>query len=214
MSDRVPNILTFCYGAARVARQLTVERLPNNLTSRASVSASVTGKLTIEGDMQLTIARPFLLFEGNAEEAMQFYVSLFDDDKIVEVIRYASDSPGREGSVMKGTFMVAGQTLMCTDSVIHHNFTFTPAFSLFVDCDSQAQQEKLLAALSEGGSQLMPLNNYGFSRRFAWVSDRFGVSWQLNLPERRHFLHIKLVIQRITDLNFDCDIGLPPSPLT
>ena len=131
----------------------------------------------------MTTARPFLLFQDhNAEQAMKFYVSLFDDGRIVEIVHYAPDAPGREGSVMKGTFHVAGQTVMCTDSIARHDFTFTPAFSLIVDCDSEAQQEKLCAALSEGGAQLMPLDNYGFSRRFAWVSDRFGVSWQLNLP--------------------------------
>jgi predicted 3-demethylubiquinone-9 3-methyltransferase (glyoxalase superfamily) len=130
----------------------------------------------------MTTARPFLLFQdNNAEEAMKFYVSLFDDGKIVEVIHYASGTPGREGSVMKGTFFVAGQTLLCTDSIAKHAFTFTPALSLFVECESDAQFDRLVAPLSAGGAQLMPPDNYGFSRRFAWVSDRFGVSWQLNL---------------------------------
>jgi predicted 3-demethylubiquinone-9 3-methyltransferase (glyoxalase superfamily) len=70
---------------------------------------------------------------------------------------------------------------MCIDSPMHHNFTFTPAFSFFMDCESEEEVRRLSAALSEGGNVLMPLDNYGFSRLFTWVSDRFGVSWQLNL---------------------------------
>jgi predicted 3-demethylubiquinone-9 3-methyltransferase (glyoxalase superfamily) len=72
--------------------------------------------------------------------------------------------------------------VLVSDSFVKHDFTFTPATSLFVDCASEAEQERLVAALCEGGMTYMPLGNYGFSRRFAWVGDRFGVSWQLNLP--------------------------------
>ena len=87
---------------------------------------------------------------------------------------------------MKASFAIGDQTVLCTDSFVKHDFTFTPAFSLFVDCASEEQLEKLFEALCAGGATLMPLNNYGFSRKFAWVfawvNDRFGVSWQLNLP--------------------------------
>ncbi len=78
----------------------------------------------------------------------------------------------------------AGQTVRCTDSFVKHAFAFTPAFSLFLDCGSIEQIEQLFAKLSEGGSVDMPLGSYGFSRRFGWLNDRFGVSWQLNLPWR------------------------------
>lgn len=130
-----------------------------------------------------TTVRPFLMFQGgNAEEAMNFYISLFDDGEIVEIVRWGKDGPGAEGSVMGATFRVAGQNVMCIDSPVKHEFTFNPAISMFVTCETDAQIERLAAALSESGSFLMPLNNYGFSKKFAWVSDRYGVSWQLNLP--------------------------------
>jgi predicted 3-demethylubiquinone-9 3-methyltransferase (glyoxalase superfamily) len=70
---------------------------------------------------------------------------------------------------------------MCTDSVVKHGFTFTPAFSLFVRCESENDIRRLTDALAEAGTVLMPLGHYGFSRQFAWVNDRCGVSWKLNL---------------------------------
>ena len=126
--------------------------------------------------------RPFLMFEGRAEEAMSFYVSLFDDGRVLDIVRYDSGGPGIEGSVVKASFSIAGQTILCIDSPVKHAFSFTPSVSLFVDCESEEQLEGLVAALGEDGTFLMPLDNYGFSRRFAWLNDRFGVSWQLNLP--------------------------------
>jgi predicted 3-demethylubiquinone-9 3-methyltransferase (glyoxalase superfamily) len=126
--------------------------------------------------------RPFLMFEGCAEEAMNLYVSLFPGGEVLDVVRYGPDGPGAAGSVMKASFSVGGQTILCTDSFVHHDFTFTPASSLFVDCESEEEIERLAAALGEDGAVLMPLGEYGFSRRFTWVNDRYGVSWQLNLP--------------------------------
>ena len=60
-------------------------------------------------------------------------------------------------------------------------FTFTPAISLFVECEDEAELDTAFARLSDGGAALMPPGDYGFSRKFAWLADRFGVSWQLNL---------------------------------
>ena len=131
--------------------------------------------------MTKTTVSPFLMFEGRAEQAMTFYVSLFDDGRIIDIVRYGPQGPGAEGSVMKASFTIAGQTIVCIDSAMKHDFTFTPSFSLFVTCESEEQIRRLAAALAEGGAELMPLNNYGFSRQFAWVNDRFGVSWQLIL---------------------------------
>ena len=125
---------------------------------------------------------PFLMFQGRAEEAMTFYVSQFPRSHIIDIVRYGADESGVEGSVKKATFSVGGQTLMCIDSVVQHAFTFTPALSLFVECGSEDELRRLFTVLSEGGGVLMPLGHYGFSRQFAWVNDRYGVSWQLNLP--------------------------------
>jgi predicted 3-demethylubiquinone-9 3-methyltransferase (glyoxalase superfamily) len=128
-----------------------------------------------------TTVKPFLMFQGDAEKAMTFYVSLFADGSIIDLVRYGPNGPGAEGSVMKASFSIAGQTVICIDSAMKHDFGFTPSFSLFVTCETEEQIRKLAEALADRGAELMPLDNYGFSRLFAWVNDRFGVSWQLTL---------------------------------
>jgi predicted 3-demethylubiquinone-9 3-methyltransferase (glyoxalase superfamily) len=129
-----------------------------------------------------TTVRPFLMFQGvKAEEAMKFYVSLLPNSEIRKVARYGAGGPGPEGSVMMAVFSVAGLEVRCSDSFVKHAFDFTPSMSLFVDCESEEQLDRVSGKLAEGGSVLMPAGNYGFSRKFAWVNDRFGVSWQLNL---------------------------------
>jgi predicted 3-demethylubiquinone-9 3-methyltransferase (glyoxalase superfamily) len=122
----------------------------------------------------------FLMFEGHAEEAMTFYVSLFGGT-VTAVEKYGPDGPGKEGSVKKADFTLAGHRISCIDSPAKHAFTFTPSVSLFVTCGDETELDRSFAALSAGGVVMMPPGNYGFSRKFTWVSDRFGVSWQLNL---------------------------------
>ncbi len=129
-----------------------------------------------------TTIRPFLMFEGKAEEAMTLYVSLFPGSRIDSINRYGVGEPGPEGTVQLASFTLAGQTVMCIDSPAKHAFTFTPSFSFFVDVETGEELEKLAAILGKDGTIMMPLDNYGFSRRFTWLSDRFSVSWQLNLP--------------------------------
>lgn len=128
-----------------------------------------------------SIVRPFLMFEGKAEEAMNFYVSLFPGAQVLNIARYGPGQPGPEGTVMKASFTVGGQTVLCTDSFVKHAFSFTPSFSFFVECVSAEEIERVYGSLLAGGNALMPLGEYGFSRKFGWVSDRYGVSWQVNL---------------------------------
>lgn len=123
----------------------------------------------------------FLMFEGRAEEAMKFYVSLFPDSAVSDVRRYGPEGPGADGSIMHATFTLAGQHFMCIDSAMKHPFSFTPAMSLYVDCASETEITTLAERLANDGQIMMPLDSYPFSRKFAWVADRFGVSWQLNL---------------------------------
>jgi predicted 3-demethylubiquinone-9 3-methyltransferase (glyoxalase superfamily) len=122
-----------------------------------------------------------LMFDGRAEEAMTFYLSLFEDAEVLAITRYGAEGPGAEGSVEHATFSLAGQQLMCMDSSVKHGFGFTPAISLYVDCATETELDRIYAALAEKGQPLMPLGSYGFSTKFGWVADRFGVSWQLNL---------------------------------
>lgn len=125
----------------------------------------------------------FLTFQKNdAEQAMNLYVSLFDDSKIIEVQRWEKGGTGKEGTIMQATFELNGQKFMCSDSPPIHHWDFTPAVSNFVECKNEAELNKLFEKLSENGEVAMPLDDYGFSQKFGWVIDQFGVSWQLNLP--------------------------------
>jgi len=125
--------------------------------------------------------RTFLMFEGKAEEAINFYTSLFRLSQIIKIDRYGINEAGVEGSVKTAIFTINGQEFMCIDSYVSHGFTFTPAMSLFVTCDSEEEINGLFENLSAGGQVMMPLGAYPFSKKFAWISDRFGVSWQLSL---------------------------------
>lgn len=122
-----------------------------------------------------------LMFQGSAEEAMGLYTSLFADSGIDRIERYGPGQQGREGTVRLAAFTLAGREFLCIDSPVEHGFGFTPSMSLFVECETEAELDGAFARLAEGGRVLMPIDDYGFSRRFGWLTDRFGVSWQLNL---------------------------------
>jgi predicted 3-demethylubiquinone-9 3-methyltransferase (glyoxalase superfamily) len=126
----------------------------------------------------------FLMFQdGNAQEAMTFYTSVFPGARMERIERYGPGEPGPEGTVKVAVFDLNGHRLMFSDSYVKHAFTFTPSISLFVDFASAEELDDAFAKLAERGTVYMPLDNYGFSRRFGWCGDRFGVTWQLNLPQ-------------------------------
>lgn len=131
-------------------------------------------------DMAQSIAT-FLMFDADAEAAMSLYMSLFSGS-ITEIERYGPGEQGARGTIKKARFTLAGHDLICFDSPVKHDFTFTPSMSLFVDCQSEEELDTAFERLAEDGEILMPLDRYEFSKKFGWVNDRFGVSWQLNLP--------------------------------
>jgi predicted 3-demethylubiquinone-9 3-methyltransferase (glyoxalase superfamily) len=117
---------------------------------------------------------------GKAQEAIDLYVSLFDDATVTDVVRFGAEDA--ESGVKRATFRLAGRDFVAMDSGHPHPFSFTPAVSLMVECDDEPELDRLYDGLSEGGTVLMPLQAYPFSPKFAWVNDRYGVSWQLSLP--------------------------------
>ena len=121
--------------------------------------------------------------EGNAQEAMTLYESVFPGFRVDRIERYGAGGAGAPGTVKRADADLYGHCLIVIDSPVKHAFTFTPSVSLFVDFASAEELDAAFAKLAEGGKVYMPLDNYGFSRRFGWCGDRFGVSWQLNLPD-------------------------------
>jgi len=132
-------------------------------------------------DMKNQIATFLTFQDNNAENAMNFYIELFDNSKILDLKRWPKGAPGEEGKVMHATFSLNGNLFMCSDSPPVHEWNFSPAVSNYIDCENESELERLFAKLSENGNVTMPLNNYGFSEKFGWVIDQFGISWQLNL---------------------------------
>jgi predicted 3-demethylubiquinone-9 3-methyltransferase (glyoxalase superfamily) len=114
---------------------------------------------------------PFLWFDDKAEEAALFYTALFEDSEIVETHRHGDAGPGAAGSVMTITFRIGGQTFMALNGGPH--YSLTPAMSLFVECRDQAEIDALWDALTAGGQPL----------RCGWVTDRYGLTWQI-VPAR------------------------------
>ena len=124
-------------------------------------------------------ATPFLMFQGQAKEALALYRAVFPDYE--ELLLQEHPEGPQAGQVAMARVRVGGLEIMLYDSPPVHAFTFTPSTSTFIECDDEAQLRALAGKLGEGGKVLMPLDNYGFSSLFTWIGDRFGVSWQLNL---------------------------------
>ena len=110
---------------------------------------------------------PFLWFDDQAEEAMNFYVSIFKNSKILGVARFGEAGPGRAGSVMTATFQLEGQEFTALNG--GPEFKFTEAISFFVHCEAQQEVDELWEKLSAGGEESM----------CGWLKDKFGVSWQI-----------------------------------
>ena len=108
-----------------------------------------------------------LWFDGRAEEAADFYVSLFKDSRIVHTARYLEGSPGTPGSVMTVEFVLNGERFMALNG--GPQYTFTPAISFVANCDTQKEIDELWEKLSQGGEEV----------QCGWVTDRFGISWQV-----------------------------------
>ncbi|MEM7785962.1 MAG: DUF1579 family protein [Planctomycetota bacterium] len=124
---------------------------------------------------------PFLMFVGDAMPAMELYQKVFPETEVLNLTKYKAGETGKEGTVKLATLSIEGQQVKFTDSPPVHDFTFTPSFSFFVECENEDELKQRFDQLGEGGKVMMPIGDYGFSEKFAWVSDRFGVSWQLNL---------------------------------
>jgi predicted 3-demethylubiquinone-9 3-methyltransferase (glyoxalase superfamily) len=110
---------------------------------------------------------PFLWFDGRAEEAVNFYTAIFPNSKIVSMMRYGEAGPGPKGSVMSATFELQGQEFIALNG--GPMFTFSPAISFFVHCETQEEVDKFWEKLAEGGEK----------QRCGWLRDKFGVSWQI-----------------------------------
>ena len=110
---------------------------------------------------------PFLWFDGKAEEAMIFYTSIFRNSKVGRVTRYGEAGPGPKGTVMSATFQIEGQEFMALNG--GPQFTFSPAISFFVHCETQEEVDELWEKLSEGGEK----------HRCGWLKDKYGLSWQI-----------------------------------
>jgi predicted 3-demethylubiquinone-9 3-methyltransferase (glyoxalase superfamily) len=110
---------------------------------------------------------PFLWFDGKAEEAANFYVSVFRNSKVVSVTRYGEAGPGPKGNVMSAVFQLEGQQFYALNG--GPQFKFSPAISLFVDCETQQEVDELWEKLSAGGK----------TNRCGWLDDKFGLTWQV-----------------------------------
>jgi predicted 3-demethylubiquinone-9 3-methyltransferase (glyoxalase superfamily) len=118
---------------------------------------------------------PFLWFDNQAEEAMNFYVSIFNNSKIGSVTRYGDAGPGPKGSVMTATFQLEGQDFCALNG--GPQFRFTEAISFFVNCETQKEVDELWGKLSAGGKE----------SQCGWLKDKYGLSWQI-IPSELNIL--------------------------
>ena len=125
-------------------------------------------------------ATPFLMFQGEGHQALAHYRETFPDFELLALGEHPA-SGAQAGQIYSCHVRIGGLEIRLFDSAPVHAFSFTPSVSFFVEVDDEAQLRAIADKLSDGGMIMMPIDNYGFSTLFTWVSDRFGVSWQLNL---------------------------------
>lgn len=124
-----------------------------------------------------------LWFNKDAEEAVNFYTSVFPNARITDIVYNPVDTPsGKTGTVLTASFSLEGQEFMVLNG--GPEFTLNPSVSFMVHCDTANEVEALWNKLSDGGIALMPLDKYPFSDKYGWIQDKYGVSWQLILPQQ------------------------------
>lgn len=127
----------------------------------------------------MTKFSPCLWFDGQVEAAAKFYVDAFEQSKINKVDYYVDNEHQPKGSVLTVSMILAGQEVILLNG--GPNFSLTPAISFFVECETEAQINKLWETLSQDGKILMAFGAYPFSEKYGWLEDQYGVSWQLIL---------------------------------
>ena len=121
-------------------------------------------------------AMPLLTFEGRAFEALKYYKEVFHHFDIIQLVNYADSN-----KIQQSVIRIGDMHLMIKDSEIPFEFTFTPSMSVYIECEDLNEIELLYRKLKKNGAIHVPLDDYNMSRRYAWIQDQFGVSWQLNL---------------------------------
>lgn len=128
-----------------------------------------------------TVSTHLMFQKGKAQAALDLYVTVFSGFKVVSVEKYGP-SDHTPNLIKTAEVDFSGQRLVVIDSPISHEFDFTPSVSLFINFDEANDLDRAFDELVVGGKIKMPLDDYGFSQRFGWLTDQFGMSWQLNLP--------------------------------
>jgi len=127
---------------------------------------------------------------GKAKEAINFYTSIFPNSEIKKILKYSEGEAGGTPDLIKiGTFTMNGVEYRISENNYNHAWSMTPGISLFIDCDSENEIDTLFESLSANGGKIMiPLDNYStdnydLGKKFGWCEDKYGISWQLNLPK-------------------------------
>lgn len=129
----------------------------------------------------MATARPFLMFQGNAKEAIDYYTEHLDFVELRALELYHEGEGGEPGTVKSALLHIDGMEYYVNDSPTPQNFDFTPSFSIFVEAENVIAQQTIFNRLKRNGMIIMPIDEYGFSRSFGWCIDQFGLSWQVSV---------------------------------